>query len=156
MNKEQQNRYWDQRNKTRYKIRSYAQLLFVFLVLLALVLIPFLLPSCKTPCLPVVEYRDSIRVEYKLDSTYIYVHDSVYRDRWRAGDTVYIVQEKYKTLYKDKIVLQHDTINTVQKDVQQIEVIPKFYRGCTIALWIVIALAFVGCVVYITLKRMKI
>ena len=148
MNKEQQNRYWERRDKAR----SYAQLLFVFLVLLALVLIPFLLPSCKTPCLPVVEYRDSIRVEYRLDSTYIYVHDSVYRDRWRSGDTVYIVQEKYKTLYKDKIVLQHDTINTVQHDVQRVEVVSRFYRGCTIALWILVALLCVGITIRILIK----
>lgn len=137
--------------------REHTAHIFHLLAIIAIGIVLLLgITSCKTPCLPVVEYRDSIRVEYRLDSTYVYVHDSVYRDRWRAGDTVYIVQEKYKTLYKDKIVLQHDTINTVQKDVQQIEVIPRFYRGCTIALWIIIALAFVGCVVYITLKRMKI
>ena len=110
-----------------------------------------ILSSCKT-CIPVVEYRDSIRVEYKLDSTYVYLHDSIYRDRWHSGDTEYIQVKEYHTIYKDKIVLQHDTIFKTEKEVQQIEVVPKFYRGCTIALWVIIALLAVGIAVRILIR----
>lgn len=109
------------------------------------------LSSCKT-CIPVVEYRDSIRVEYKLDSTYVYVHDSVYRDRWHSGDTTYIQVDKYHTIYKDKIVLQHDTISKVEKEVQQVEVVKPFYRGCTIALWILVALLAIGVTIRILIR----
>lgn len=34
--------------------------------------------------------RDSVRVEVRHDSVYIFRHDSIFRDRWRAGDTVFI------------------------------------------------------------------
>lgn len=93
--------------------------------------------GCKT-CVPIVEVRDSVRTEYKLDSVYVYKHDSVWRDRWRNGDTVFVVQEKYKTLYKDKIVEIHDTIRTNTEIVQERKVVPSFYKGCTIALWVLI------------------
>lgn len=103
--------------------------------------------SCKT-CIPVVEVRDSIRTEYKLDSVYIYQHDSIFRDRWRSGDTVYVQVEKWQTRYKDKIVQVHDTIRTNEKIVQNVEVVPKFYKNCTIALWVL--LVFI--VLYIVAK----
>ena len=110
-----------------------------------------LLTSCKT-CVPVVETRDSIRVEFRHDSVYIWQHDSIFRDRWRSGDTVYVTLEKYKTLYKDKIVEVHDTIATQHTEVQQVEVVPKFYKGCTIALWIIIALLAIGITIRILIK----
>lgn len=109
------------------------------------------LTSCKT-CVPVVEIRDSVRVEYRLDSVYIWQHDSIFRDRWREGDTVFVVQEKYKTLYKDKIVEVHDTIRTEQNIVQERKVVPSFYKGCTIALWMLIALAVIGVAVRVLIK----
>jgi len=107
--------------------------------------------SCKT-CVPVVEVRDSIRTEYKLDSVYIYQHDSIFRDRWRSGDTVYVQVEKWQTRYKDKIVLQHDTIRTNEKIVQNVEVVPKFYKNCTIALWVLVVLGVLAIVARILIK----
>lgn len=58
--------------------------------------------------------RDSIRVEYRLDSVYVYQHDSIFRDRRRSGDTVYVTVEKWQTRYKDKLREVHDTIRVVQ------------------------------------------
>lgn len=109
------------------------------------------LTGCKT-CVPIVETRDSIRVEYKLDSVYVYQHDSIFRDRWRNGDTVFVTVEKWQTRYKDKIVQVHDTIATSVTDTIQVEVIPKFYRGCTIAMWIIIACLVIGIVARILIK----
>lgn len=57
-------------------------------------------------CLPEVEYKDSIRIEYKLDSIRFYERDSIYIDR--SKDTIY--KEVWRWRNKDKIVLQHDTI----------------------------------------------
>ena len=83
-------------------------MLLVMSVLLALVLT---FAGCKTvQGVSQTTTRDSVRVEYRMDSVYIWQHDSIFRDRWRAGDTVYVTLTQYKTLYKDKIVLQHDTI----------------------------------------------
>ena len=102
--------------------------------------------------MPIVEVRDSVRTEYKLDSVYVDQHDSIFRDRWRNGDTVFVQVEKWQTRYKDKIVLQHDTIRTNELQVQQVEVVPKFYKNCTIALWVLIALAVVGVAARIVIK----
>lgn len=117
----------------------------------AVCLLAVLLASCKT-CIPIVEVRDSVRVEQRLDSVYIYQHDSIFRDRWRNGDTVFVVQEKYKTLYKDKIVEVHDTIRTEQNIVQERKVVPSFYKGCTIALWVLVVLAVLGIAVRVLIK----
>lgn len=63
--------------------------------------------SCSTQkCLPEIEYRDSVRIEYRLDSVYHYERDSIYLDR--SSDTIY--KEVFHWRYKDKIVLMHDTI----------------------------------------------
>ncbi len=107
--------------------------------------------GCKT-CAPIIETRDSIRVEYKLDSVYIYQHDSIFRDRWRDGDTVFVQVEKWLTRYKDKIVLVHDTIATQHTETIQVETIPKFYRNCTIAMWILVAAIAIGITIRILIK----
>ena len=111
----------------------------------------FCLSGCKT-CVPVIEYRDSVRVEFRHDSVYVYQHDSIFRDRWRNGDTVFVQVEKYKTLYKDKIVEVHDTIATNTEIVQERKVVPSFYKGCTIALWILVALMAIGLTIRILIR----
>lgn len=122
----------------------------IVLAILTALVMAIGMTGCKT-CVPIVEVRDSIRTEYKLDSVYVYKHDSVWRDRWRNGDTVFVVQEKYRTLYKDKIVEIHDTIRTNTEIVQERKVVPPFYKGCTIALWVLIA-----CVVLYIVARVLI
>ena len=59
-------------------------LLFGLCLLLAFV-------GCKTLPQPTNTHsKDSVRVEYRHDSIYVYQHDSVFCDRWRDGDTVYV------------------------------------------------------------------
>ena len=111
----------------------------------------FCLSGCKT-CVPVIEVRDSVRVEYRHDSIYEYKHDSIFRDRWRNGDTVFVNVERWAIRYKDKIVEVHDTIRATEKDVQQVEVVKPFYRGCTIALWILVALLAIGVTIRILIR----
>lgn len=131
--------------------RNIFEWLLAAVLFAAIVTIAAGMSSCKT-CVPIVEVRDSVRVEYKLDSVYVYQHDSIFRDRWRNGDTIFVVQEKWQTRYKDKIVLQHDTIRTNELQVQQVEVVPKFYKGCTIALWVLLALVVIGIAIRIVIK----
>ena len=131
--------------------RNIFEWLLAAMLFAAIVTIVAGLTSCKT-CVPIVEVRDSVRVEYKLDSVYVYQHDSIFRDRWRNGDTIFVVQEKWQTRYKDKIVLQHDTIRTNELQVQQVEIVPKFYKGCTIALWVLLALVVIGIAIRIVIK----
>lgn len=136
--------------KLNYKHIYYA-ILFAIAFMLAMSL-----TSCKT-CVPIVEVRDSVRVELKRDSVYVYKHDSIFRDRWRNGDTVYITTDRWRTLYKDKIVEIHDTIRSNETIVQERKVVPTFYKTCTVIMWImcvaVIAYAAVRILVKIYLGR---
>ena len=89
---------------------------------------------------PLTNTRDSVRVEYRLDSVYIYKHDSVFRDRWRAGDTTYIQVEKWRTLYKDKIVIQHDTIATTETKEIAVKYVPEYYKRTSAGFWVLLLL----------------
>ena len=103
--------------------------------------------GCKT-CVPIIETRDSVRVEFRHDSVYVFKHDSIFRDRWRNGDTVYVTIDRWRTLYKDKIVEVHDTISTDTHTVEQVEIVPSFYKNCTIVMWIMV----VAIAAYIALR----
>lgn len=137
--------------EAQYKYMRDSAIAIIALIILA---VGCILSSCKT-CIPVIEYKDSIRIEYKHDSIYEYKHDSIFQDRWRSGDTVYVNVEKYSVLYKDKIVEVHDTIKDIKHDVQQVEVVKPFYRGCTIAFWFLVVVLIVGLVVYLFVKFYK-
>ena len=86
--------------------------------------------SCKTvaPCIPETITRDSVRVEYKLDSVYLYERDSIFVHEKR--DTVFI--ERWKTRYKDVLKIQRDTVIDTKTDVQvqRVEVTPRFAKFC--------------------------
>lgn len=89
---------------------------------------------------PLTNRRDSIRVEYRLDSVYVYSHDSVFRDRWRNGDTIYIQVEKWRTRYKDKIVMQHDTIATMQTKEIAVKYVPNYYKNTSAGFWVLLVI----------------
>ena len=86
--------------------------------------------SCKTvaPCIPETITIDSVRVEYKLDSVYLYERDSIFVHEKR--DTVFI--ERWKTRYKDVLKIQKDTVidTKTEVQVQRVEVTPRFAKFC--------------------------
>ena len=86
--------------------------------------------SCKTvaPCVPETITIDSVRVEYKLDSVYLYERDSIFVHEKK--DTVFI--ERWKTRYKDVLKIQRDTVIDTKTEVQvEIEEItPRFAKFC--------------------------
>lgn len=89
-----------------------------------------------------VHNRDSVRIEYRLDSVYIYEHDSIFKDRWLAGDTVFITVERWKTRYKDKLREVHDTLTVVKTDSVAVTVsVPRprtaYDRFCSGFFWTV-------------------
>lgn len=106
------------------------------------ILFAVILTGCKVQK-PIQQKRDSVRVEYRLDSVYVYKHDSVFRDRWRAGDTIYITTEKWRTQYRDKIVERHDTIASVQTEQVEVRYVPDYYRRVSRGFWVLLALAIV-------------
>lgn len=122
------------------------------LIVLACVLI-----GCKTSQ-HIGTHTDSVRVEIRHDSVYVYQHDSIFRDRWRSGDTIYITTEKYRVLYKDKFVEIHDTIATSQTDTIAVYVEKKsttFWKGSGIAFWVLIGIVVIGVVIGIIIKFAK-
>lgn len=107
----------------------------VIIIVLAMVL----LTGCKTTQ-PISVSRDSVRVEYRLDSVYVLKHDSVFRDRWRSGDTIYITTEKYQIRYKDKLVQVHDTITTTQTEQIAVKYVPNYYRNTSAGFWVLLVI----------------
>lgn len=94
------------------------------------ILLLLVLSACKTvaPCVPVTITSDSVRVEYKLDSVYLYERDSIFVHEKR--DTVFV--ERWKTRYKDVIKIQRDTVidTNTEVQVQRVEVTPRFAKFC--------------------------
>ena len=92
------------------------------------ILLIFALVGCKTvaPCIPETITRDSVRVEYKLDSVYLYERDSIFVHEKR--DTVFV--ERWKTRYKDVLKIQRDTVIDTKTEVQRVEVTPRFAKFC--------------------------
>ena len=94
------------------------------------ILLAFALSSCKSvqQCVPDTITRDSVRVEYKLDSVYLYERDSIFVHANK--DTVLV--ERWKTRYKDVVKIQHDTIRDTRTEVhvQRVEVTPRFAKFC--------------------------
>ena len=104
------------------------------------------LVGCKTiQQQTAVHNRDSVRIEVRLDSIYIYEKDSIWRDRWKNGDTVFVQVEKWKTRYRDKLREVHDTIAVVKTDsVTTVVTVPRprtgYDRFCSWFFWIVVVL----------------
>lgn len=98
--------------------------------------------SCKTTQ-PLVQTRDSVRVEIRHDSVYVFKHDSIFRDRWREGDTVFVTVEKFKTLYRDKLVEVHDTITATQTEQVAVKYVPDYYKHTSTGFWVLLALLIV-------------
>lgn len=107
------------------------------------ILLALTLSACKSvaPCVPDTIVRDSVRVEYKLDSVYLYERDSIFVHSKR--DTVFV--ERWKTRYKDVLKIQHDTIcdTKTEVQVQHVRYVPKYYRFTSWAFWIVVAILLI-------------
>ena len=100
------------------------------------------LVGCKTQTV-IPQTKDSVRIEYRHDSIYFYQHDSIFRDRWRAGDTVYVTVEKWLTRWKDKTVEIHDTIRTQETQTIEVKYVPNYYKRVSTGFWILLAILIV-------------
>ena len=112
------------------------------LLIVATVAAVLCLTGCKS-VKPIAQQRDSVRVEYRHDSVYIYQHDSVFRDRWRSGDTVYVTVEKWQVKWKDRLLEIHDTIRTTQTDTVEVPYVPAYYKRVSTGFWILLALILI-------------
>lgn len=116
------------------------------------------LAGCKSvQYVPVETVRtDSIYVDrYQRDS--IYQRDSVFVNRWIAGDTIYQDKVVWKYVYRDKVkydtvaILRSDTINVpypVECKLSKWEQLKLNVGGWAISIIIIIVLIVMGCMVY--------
>ncbi len=110
-----------------------------------------LLVGCKTcECYPTIEYRDSIVTRYQHDTIQTYEKDSIFIHA--KGDTVW--RERWSIRYRDKIVERHDTIYQDRNaEVVRVErVVPTYYKGVSLAFWILVVLLVVATVVRILIR----
>lgn len=117
-----------------------------------------LLAGCKSvQYVPVETVRtDSVYVDrFQRDS--IYQRDSVYINRWTAGDTVYQDKIVYKYIYRDKVkydtvsILRSDTVRVpfpVDRELSKWEQIRLDVGGWAIGIVIITILIVVGCRMY--------
>lgn len=129
---------------------------------LLFLIIPYIILSLLAGCksvqyVPVETVRtDSIYVDrYQRDS--IYQRDSVFVNRWIAGDTIYQDKVVWKYVYRDKVkydtvaILRSDTINVpypVECKLSKWEQLKLNVGGWAISIIIIIVLIVMGCMVY--------
>lgn len=129
---------------------------------LLFLIIPYIILSLLAGCksvqyVPMETVRtDSIYVDrYQRDS--IYLQDSVFVNRWTAGDTVYQDKVVWKYVYRDKVkydtvsILRSDTVRVpypVERRLSTWEKVRLNVGGWVIALVVITILVVVGCVVY--------
>ena len=129
---------------------------------LLFIIIPCIMLSLLTGCksvqyVPMETVRtDSIYVDrYQRDS--IYQRDSVFVNRWTAGDTIYQDKVVWKYVYRDKVkydtvaILRSDTINVpypVECKLSKWEQLKLNVGGWAISIIIIIVLIVMGCMVY--------
>lgn len=160
----------------------------IAIAVLLLLLIGCILSSCKT-CIPVIEYRDSVRIVevhtrdtaiitkadsasihalLRCDSSYNVVLDElVLLQGSHINANIHTHQHSNGALDIELDCKEDSLVNIIQlrdsvikvlsnhTTVQQIEVIPKFYRGCTIALWILVGLLALGMAICLIIKFVK-
>ena len=110
--------------------------------------------GCKSHNVPRMAQMDTDRYEshflQRVDT--IVVRDSVFVSERQKGDTVYLTRVEWRDRWRTRI--ERDTVVDVriEKEVVQLppeRYVPPFYKRCTIALWVIIALV-IG---YWVLKR---
>lgn len=117
-----------------------------------------ILTGCKSvQFVPVETVRtDSVYIDrYQHDS--IYQRDSVFVNRWTAGDTVYQDKVVWKYVYRDKVVydtvaiLRSDTVRVpypVERRLTKWEQVRLNVGGWVIALVVITILVVVGWAIY--------
>ena len=114
-----------------------------FVLVLSLAIIPPVLSSCKS-----VESINSnlstLDVRHSTHTDTLVIRDSIYIREFIKGDTVFRDRVEYRDRWRTQIV--HDTVLKTDSIVQVIEhpperYVPPFYKRCTWALWIIVALA---------------
>lgn len=98
--------------------------------------------SCKTQSISCSHENDSVRVEYRHDSIYLWKYDSVFVSEKQRNDTIFLTSEKWSIRWRDKIVEVRDTITVkeTQTIVQPQPYVPTYNKNCTRGFWVLLAI----------------
>ena len=112
-----------------------------FMRYLSSLLFFFLLVSCKS--VEVVGRSEVQDVQKFRSVDTVVVRDSVFVSERQKDDTVYLTRVEWRDRWRTRI--ERDTVVDVriEKEVVQLppeRYVPPFYKRCTIALWVIIAL----------------
>ena len=118
-----------------------------FVRVLSMVMTILVSPSCKSHRYGLDALRavqDSVALYSVVRSVdTVVVRDSVFVSERQKGDTVYLTRVEWRDRWRTRI--ERDTVVDVriEKEVVQLppeRYVPPFYKRCTIALWVIIAL----------------
>ena len=112
-----------------------------FMRYLSSLLFFFLLVSCKS--VEVVGRSEVQDVQKFRSVDTVVVRDSVFVSERQKDDTIYLTRVEWRDRWRTRI--ERDTVVDVriEKEVVQLppeRYVPPFYKRCTIALWVIIAL----------------
>lgn len=129
----------------------------LLLVIISSILLSSLAGCKSVQYVPVETVRtDSVYVDHYLRDS-IYQRDSVFINRWTAGDTVYQDKVVWKYVYRDKVkydtvaILRSDTVRvpfSVDRELSKWEQIRLDVGGWAIGVVIITILIVIGCMVY--------
>lgn len=87
--------------------------------------------GCKTKAVTVEKVRTDTKYVTKLQRDSIHIHDSIFVNQWRKGDTVYQVRDRWHTEWCDRLL--HDTLykSVVDSIPYPVEVIKEVEKPVT-------------------------
>lgn len=132
------------------KKSSSKSLTFALALSMGIILLASQSCRCHEHCSAVVQNGSELFSIVRSVDTVV-VRDSVFVSERLRGDTVYLTRVEWRDRWRTRIV--HDTVVKTDSITQVIEhpperYIPPFYKRCTIALWVAIALS----VLYVLLR----
>ena len=101
------------------------------------------LPSCKSVEAVTSDAHNSSLITHSSHHDTVLLRDSVFVREVMKGDTVYLTRTEWRDRWRVRLV--HDTIHDTQYIERVVEhpperYVPKFYRWCTVALWVIVLL----------------
>jgi hypothetical protein len=114
----------------------------VFKGIMCFALIVFFV-SCKSVEAVTSDAHSSSLITHSSHHDTVVLRDSVFVREVMKGDTVYLTRTEYRDRWRVRLV--HDTIHDTQYIERVVEhpperYVPKFYRWCTVALWVIVLL----------------
>jgi hypothetical protein len=112
------------------------------------------LPSCRS-VEAINTNLSTLDIRHSAHTDTVVVHDSVFVREMIKGDTFYITRVEWRDRWHTRV--ERDTVVDVRMEKEVVQLpperyVPKFYKRCTWALWIIVVLA-IGLIGYKAIRR---